>query len=173
MMPLLFRDRANPIREIEGRFEIRKSELFLDVVIVDNLPVLDLGSQRLDLLARQGRHSPSARNTGLLRKSGHGNPPSKNLSSKSPKTSRADSPASRFRAGSPRGDRQHEFPTVSPGGGDGVKIGAVDKVEFQRSCTVYPPHDAEEENRIGDRRKSGTDEQHLKDGLAILKKMPG
>src|SRR5204863_203900 len=72
MMPLLFRDRANPIREIEGRFEIRKSELFLDVVIVDNLPVLDLGSQRLDLLARQGRRSPSARNTGLLRKSSHG-----------------------------------------------------------------------------------------------------
>src|SRR5437879_13640127 len=109
MMPLLFRDRANPIREIEGRFEIRKSELFLDVVIVDNLPVLDLGSQRLDLLARQGRHSPSARNTGLLRKSGHGNPPSKNLSSKSHKTSRSDSPSSRFRAGSTRGDRQHEF----------------------------------------------------------------
>ena len=61
------------------------------------------------------------------------------------------------------GYRQHEFPTVSRGGGfdDGVKIGAVDKVEFQRSCTVYPPHDAEEENRIGDRQKSGTDEQHL------------
>src|SRR5438034_5795145 len=91
MMPLLFRDRANPIREIEGRFEIRKSELFLDVVIVDNLPVLDLGSQRLDLLARQGRRSPSARNTGLLRKSSHGNPPPKNLSSKSPETSRSDS----------------------------------------------------------------------------------
>src|SRR2546427_4349456 len=109
MMPLLFRDRANPIREIEGRFEIRKSELFLEVVIVDNLPLLDLGSQRLDLLARQGRHSPSARNTGLLRKSSHGNPPSKNLSSKfpgetcAPKTSQSDSPASRFRAGSPRG----------------------------------------------------------------------
>src|SRR5437773_11869089 len=90
MMPLLFRDRANPIREIEGRFEIRKSELFLDVVILDHLPVLDLGSQRLDLLARQGRHSPSARNTGLLRKSSHGNPPSKNLSSKSPETSRSE-----------------------------------------------------------------------------------
>ena len=71
------------------------------------------------------------------------------------------------------GDRQHEFPTVSRGGGfgDGVEIGAVDKVEFQRSCTVYPPHDAEEENCIGDRRKSGTDEQHLEDGLAIFKKM--
>src|SRR6266704_840253 len=110
MMPLLFRDRANPIREIEGRFEILKSELFLDVVIVDHVPVLDLGSQRLDLLARQGRQSPSARNTGLLSKSSHGNPPSKNLSSKSrenvrtpPKTSRSGSPASRFRAGSPRG----------------------------------------------------------------------
>src|SRR5437016_3935816 len=103
MMPLLFRDRANSIREIEGRFEIRKSELFLDVVIVDHVPVLDLGSQRLDLLARQGRHSPSARNTGLLSKSSHGNPPSKNLSSIGAHTSRSVSPASRFRAGSPRG----------------------------------------------------------------------
>src|SRR5206468_7455513 len=97
MMPLLFGDRANPIREIEGRFEIRKSELFLDVVIVDHVPVLDLGSQRLDLLARQGRHSPSARNTGLLRKSSHGNPSSKNLSSKSPETSRSD-PFTAYRA---------------------------------------------------------------------------
>src|SRR5438093_5059973 len=99
MMPQLFRDRANPIREIEGRFEIRKFELFLDVVILDNVPVLDLVSQRLDLLARQGRHSPSARNTGPLSKSSHGNPPSKNLNSKSPKTYPSDSPPSQFSTG--------------------------------------------------------------------------
>ena len=42
MMSLLLRDSTNFVREIQRGFEVGKLELFLDVVIVDDVPVFDL-----------------------------------------------------------------------------------------------------------------------------------
>jgi len=66
MMTLIFRYRSNPIHEVERCLEIRKGELFFNVVIVYYRPGIDLRNQRADLLSCQWRNAATARNTRLF-----------------------------------------------------------------------------------------------------------
>ena len=68
MMSLLFRDRADAIRERQRLREIGKRELLLQMMLVDDAPIAaELLRQRRQLLAFQRRHAAAARDARLLR----------------------------------------------------------------------------------------------------------
>ena len=69
MMALVLGNGAGTVHEVESGLEIRKLEFFFDVMIVHDVPIVDLSRQWFDLLGRQRWHATSARNTGLFSKS--------------------------------------------------------------------------------------------------------
>src|SRR5437867_10126850 len=71
MVPLFFGDDTDLIREIQSCFEVRKFEFPLDVVIINDVPILDLGGKRFDLIGGKRRHSPSTWNASFFGKSCH------------------------------------------------------------------------------------------------------
>src|SRR5439155_16546580 len=75
MVSLLFRNGSDSVDKLQRRLEIRKLELFLEVMIVHNVPAVHLRCQRLDLLRRERRHTASARNARFLSQSHRWKPP--------------------------------------------------------------------------------------------------
>ena len=69
MVPLLFCNRANIVRESQRSLEIRELEFPLDMMVVHDCPICHFRRQRPDLLCIKRRHSAAARYAGLFRKS--------------------------------------------------------------------------------------------------------
>jgi len=49
MMALIFGDCSNPVHEIESSFEVWKPEFFFDVMVIHDIPAVDLRLQGPDL----------------------------------------------------------------------------------------------------------------------------
>ena len=60
MMPLIFSKISDLIHKAQCRLEIRKGQLPLEMVVVNNLPVRNLTLQRTDLSCCQGWYSAPA-----------------------------------------------------------------------------------------------------------------
>jgi hypothetical protein len=75
MMALFFGNDADLVREIQSRLEVGKLKFPLNVVIVNDVPVVDFGGEWLDLFGGKRRLSPSTWNTRFFGKSSHINPP--------------------------------------------------------------------------------------------------
>jgi hypothetical protein len=65
-MALLFRDGAGPIHEVEGVFKIRKLKYFVEMVLLDHLPIRQLRLERTQSFAFERRNVAAAGNAGLV-----------------------------------------------------------------------------------------------------------
>ena len=71
MVTLFFCSLPGLVHEVQRRFEVRKFEFLLDVMVVHDIPILHLGRERLDFLGREGWNTSAAGHARLLRKSRH------------------------------------------------------------------------------------------------------